>query len=286
MKNHILTLAAILISSTVFAQNAAMEPLLWEKKVTYESKEAYEARLEKSKLWSQKLYEVMRDPKEKVKLHKMIPADADFYCPNYAKLNENQRINFWGQLISAISFKESSGFTPKPERKWKYWNPLNRFEEPKEDFPNGDSVTGSKSVYSEGLMQLSYQDGRNYKKFFDCEFDWSKDQHYKSEDSRKTILAPYRNLRCGLLILNHRVVINEKITTPGVYWSVLRPRMIEKRVAKKDSKGKIVKVNGKPLMITVKVPNRYSQTIWIAKQTQSLSFCGKSSLVQNTKIKE
>jgi hypothetical protein len=111
-----------------------------------------------------------------------------------------------------------------------------------------DRITG-KQIASEGLMQLSYQDVANYKQLFDCGFNWKVDRDLASNDPQKSIFAPYRNLRCGLLILNQKIKINNEISTPKTYWSVLRPAET----------------------------NTNSKVSWLAKQTQSLSFCRKPS---------
>ncbi len=227
-----------------------IEPVMWElpKKDfngnVIESNANYQKRLPRMKLWTAKLYELIAKETSLVSSH---PIDAEFFCANYKNLGPNQRMNFWAQLIAAISYRESE------------WVPTTRMREPKEyvKIPgtnktklayNIDHITGQ-PVVSEGLMQLSYQDSTTYSDWFDCEFSWKKDKGLDANSSEKTILAPYRNLRCGLRILNHKVKINNQISTPKTYWSVLRPVGT----------------------------NRYSKIPWITKQTQSLSFCAKKT---------
>lgn len=225
-----------------------IEPLMWEypkKDVSgnvYESDANFQKRLPRMKLWTAKLYELIAKETTLVSSH---PIDAEFFCANYKNLGTNQKMNFWAQLIAAISYRESE------------WVPTSRMREPKEyvKIPgtnktklafNIDHVTGQ-PVVSEGLMQLSYQDSSSYSQWFDCEFSWKNDRNLAPNSPDKSILAPYRNLRCGLRILNHKVKINNEISTPRTYWSVLRPT---------DS-------------------NKNSKVPWLAKQTQALSFCKK-----------
>ncbi len=246
-----ITILGLLITAqSVFAQSSRDSDipnysLMWEypmvcvdgrnnKEYVCERKDDYYARLDRAKKWTQKVYEVISRETKLADLKASEVEDVDFYCPNYGNMSRRQKIVFWGQFVAAISYKESS------------WRPTTRTLEPLADFPKPDSVTGER-VYSEGLMQLSYQDGRNYSNHFDCAFDWKTDKKLKRDNANKTILAPYRNLRCGILILNHKVNVNNKITTKGQYWSVIRPRAI----------------------------NKYSKTLWISEQTKKLPFCNR-----------
>lgn len=236
----ITTLAITVLTSNAFAQTkeSRLEPVLWELKIRndagtkiIEGENSYQKRLARSPLWTAKLYEIMQDKNENLILLDSVPEDVTYFCPKYKTLSKTQRMNFWAQMVASISYKESG------------WQPVTRSKEPVGDFPKGDSVTGQ-PVYSEGLLQLSYQDVISYRSL-NCGFDWSKDKHLDPKDSQKTIFAPYRNLRCGLLILNNQVKRNNKISTKGAYWSVIRPR----------------------------ATNKYSKTPWISQQTKSLSFC-------------
>ena len=155
------------------------------------------------------------------------------------KLNEAQRMTVWGQLVAAISYRESG------------WRPTTTFIEPDHKI---DGVT-KKFVRSEGLMQLSYQDAANYKEL-NCGFDWKKDKNLDAKSPEKTILAPYRNLRCGILILAHKVKINQQISTAGTYWSVLRPPFNPNYKLDDPRRG-----------------NKNSKVAWLAAQTKALSFC-------------
>jgi len=164
-------------------------PLAWES-------QKYPERLQ----WSQYLFNSIETYFADLDLVQ----DADRFCPNYYQLNPNERANFWGQLFAAISYFESG------------WNPTTRFHESTMGI---DPVTNM-SVYSEGLLQLSYQDTK-WAKW--CEFDWSKDRHLKPNDPRKTIFDPQKNLTCGVGIMARQIKRTGNIVlSTGVYWAVLR----------------------------------------------------------------
>jgi hypothetical protein len=108
-------------------------------------------------------------------------------------------------LISAVAKYESN------------FKATTRFKEPG---MGTDPVTGA-PVYSEGLLQLSYQDARTHKF---CAFDWERDRKLPLADPRRTILDPMINLKCGILILANQVKRYNRISIlSGAYWSVLRP---------------------------------------------------------------
>ena len=136
----------------------------------------------------------------------LLPGSNDMhkFCPRYSSLDNNQRANVWAALLSAMSKFESS------------YNPLNRFHE---DTMGTDSVT-KRPVYSEGLLQLSYQDIRGYPF---CEFDWEADKKLSDSDPRKTIFDPYKNLDCGAGIMARQIARKGLIAvSSGPYWSVIK----------------------------------------------------------------
>ncbi len=142
--------------------------------------------------------------------------DIATFCPRYNSLPALQRMNFWGQLVSAISFYESG------------WNPLSRFIEV--DMKDPDTVTGEQ-VVSEGLLQLSYQDTLNHRGL--CDFDWSKDMMLSVNDPRKTILDPYKNLSCGIRILARQIRSKHAIAIgKGAYWSVIKSDSSHEKISK------------------------------------------------------
>lgn len=131
-------------------------------------------------------------------------SDIRDFCPTYLTLTRNEKINFWVYLVSAIVKYESD------------FNPVSRFEE---TTLGTDSVT-QRPVWSEGLLQLSYQDSTSYT--FCNEFNWKVDQNLSAADPTKTILEPIKNLTCGIRILNEQVKKKDLIATRG-YWSTLFP---------------------------------------------------------------
>ncbi len=131
--------------------------------------------------------------------------DVTDFCPKYYSLNTNQRAWFWTELVSGIAYFESA------------WDPTSRMQE---TTMGTDPVTGQ-PVYSEGLLQLSYQDRQGHP--YCNEFDWNIDRHLSARDPRKTILNPEKNLSCGIQILNRQISKHRKIGIgKGAYWSVIK----------------------------------------------------------------
>lgn len=151
--------------------------------------------------------------------------DMATFCPKYSSATKEQKINFWGQLVAAIAKFESN------------WDPTMRYHE---STMGNDPIT-KQPVYSEGLLQLSYQDIQWEPR---CEFNWTADKNLAIKDPKKTILNPYKNLRCGLIILERQLKRHHRITIDsGVYWAV-------------------IKLNGK-----------YQKISQIAAYTKALKFC-------------
>lgn len=132
--------------------------------------------------------------------------DITWFRPDYHSLTDKQKINVWGELISAISKFESG---------WKPWASM------VEKTMKNDPVTGVQ-VKSEGLLQLSYQDKRNYP-YLTCRFDWEADKNKADNDKTRTILDPIINLEFGIEILARQIERTHKIALEsGVYWAVLK----------------------------------------------------------------
>lgn len=176
--------------------DSKMTPLAWEKSV------------KNSNLWSAYIYSVI-SLEEPQMLNDNAATDVTLFCPNYASLSKEKRLNFWGQLFAAVAKFESA------------WNPKSRMIE---TTMGTDPITGMQ-VASEGLLQLSYQDSRSYGQSA-CNFDWSLDKEFAIQnpsDSRKTILDPYKNLRCGIKIFAKILKRKQLISfDDGAYWAVLR----------------------------------------------------------------
>jgi|GEM_PF-3854982 len=168
------------------------QPLLWETSQYG------------SPLWSKFVFKLIRQDLAS----EFLPGtdDIEEFCPRYRRLSDTGKARFWSLLVSAI-VKFESGFNPKT-----------RFLEPGKKI---DSITGQ-PVYSEGLLQLSYQDTK-WAPF--CQFDWVQDQQFSASDGRKTILDPYKNLDCGIRILARQIKSTQKIAAESNknYWAVLIP---------------------------------------------------------------
>lgn len=164
-----------------------MLPLLWEK--------GSPTRVE----WSRHLFREIEksfDTLDKA-------SDMDYFCPNYSKLEHQQKINIWAQLFATMAYYESA------------FIPTARFVEPTREL---DPVT-KKPIVSEGLLQLGYSDSL----YHGCNFNWEYDQQFSDEDPRKTILNPYKNLSCGVLIMADQIKKYGSISiSRGAYWAVIK----------------------------------------------------------------
>ena len=136
----------------------------------------------------------------------LLPGSNDIleFCPTYSRLENEERANVWAQIFAAISRYESN------------YNPVTRMQE---TTMGTDPVT-NQPVYSEGLLQLSYQDIR-WAPW--CEFDWTQDRNLPPSDPRKTILNPFKNLYCGVGIMAKQIKNRGSIVlSTGVYWAVIK----------------------------------------------------------------
>ncbi len=173
------------------------EPLAWEN---------FKREVPQAALWSKMIYEIIENKTPEI-LSQNSADDVEIFCPKYRTLNDHQRENFWAQLFVGIARFESS------------WHATSSTVE--RQMNSKDSVTGL-HVASEGLLQLSYQDEKNYG--LKCGFDWNKDKKYKQKDERKTILDPYKNLNCGIQIFAYQLRRFRKIVVDDhrqLYWAVI-----------------------------------------------------------------
>lgn len=168
-----------------------VEAIAWEK-----------VRKTDGTLWSEHSMKVILD--EEASTFLAGAEDMNLFCPSFYSLSNQERATVWTQIISGISYYESG------------YNPTSRYVETTMGI---DPITGQQ-VVSEGLLQLSYQDITGWKF---CEFDWNKDKNLSAKDPRKTILDPYKNLRCGIKIMASQLRKKKRITlSSGVYWAVLK----------------------------------------------------------------
>lgn len=129
----------------------------------------------------------------------ILAANVSSFCPNAKKLDAK---TVWLNIVKAIAYAESG------------WNPEEQYTEKSMGI---DPVTG-KQVVSEGLLQMSYQDSRN----------WSSLPLCKAIDyTKKNITDPVLNLSCGMEIMDRLAgrdtsldISNTK--SLGAYWSTVR----------------------------------------------------------------
>jgi hypothetical protein len=132
-------------------------------------------------------------------------------------LNRDEKIMAWTEIMVAISYRESG------------YDPLNRTLE---EGGGIDDVT-NQPVYSEGLLQLSYQDidSNPY-----CLFDWEKDKTLALNDPHRTILNPYNNLYCGIRTMADLVRDNKTIiVSQGGYWSTIQAGVVHGQLKNVES---------------------------------------------------
>jgi hypothetical protein len=200
------------------SMETTLAPLAWESNSA--------TKLKYSR-WSKMIYQIIQKKTPQI-LSQNVADDVETFCPRYRVLKESERLNFWAQFFVGLAKYESS------------WEPTTSSVE--HNMSGVDSVTGQKIV-SEGLLQLSYQDEKNYP--IQCDFNWPKDKLLPQKDARRTILDPYLNLNCGLQIFAHQLKRFRRIVVKDpkqLYWAVL--------------------FNGRS--------NKIKE---IAKMTKSLSFC-------------
>lgn len=151
-------------------------PLSWEK-----NQPAREA-------WSVNLYGLVESYLSMLEEAKDIIAIR----PDYANLNNSQKITVWCELFSAIAYYEC-GWDPKASSQ--------------------DVGTSDKNTWSVGLLQLSVVDQESYKIPFGYNFVDLQD--------------PYKNLRLGVAIMATIAAKHKKVLIPagesGVYWATIHP---------------------------------------------------------------
>lgn len=134
---------------------------------------------------------------------------AEFY-PTYARVGEGMQALMWSEILVLLAFFESA------------WDPCARYHE---TGLGNDTVTHL-PVYSEGLLQLSYQDLDVYS---NLPFDWEKDKSLAPTDCTRTILDPFKNLSAGVVILAAQIQTYQKIVLKkNYYWSTLQDPSIGK----------------------------------------------------------
>jgi len=126
-----------------------------------------------------------------------VPEDIENYKPDYEQLSHESRLEFWGMLLSSISWMESSHRTDLS------------YEE------NGIKDQKGNNVISRGLLQLSYESARSY---------------LPELETPEQLHDPNTSLRIGAIALN-RFIQKDGAISKGKrgswqgaarYWSVMR----------------------------------------------------------------
>lgn len=137
-------------------------------------------------------------------------SDIESFCPKWKSLAEAHKVEAFANLVAGIIKRESN------------FNPQSNMIEKSQGI---DPVTGKKTV-SEGLLQLSYKDARNWRSIPEC---------VAISYVTKNIRDPFVNIRCGLRIMGRLIardgLISGKILNSkgkliyggaSAYWSVIR----------------------------------------------------------------
>jgi len=116
-------------------------------------------------------------------------SDQDRWCPNFSRLNRDEKKEFWIHLFNAIAQRESA---------FKERTTFN--EDNYRNVYRGSIRPGS---YSMGLFQMSYSSGaqKAYRNF--CHFDWGRDRYKDVSDSSLTIYDPKNQMNCAVGVMNH-----------------------------------------------------------------------------------
>ncbi len=151
-------------------------------------------------------------------LSNQVPRDVRHFCPKFYEMAEDDKRAFWAYFFQALAGAEAG---LKPTTRVKHTQP---------EVAVIDKVSG-RTVRSEGLLQLTYEDQQRY----GCDFDWEHDKQLKPDDPSKTILDPAKNLKCGVQILDHQIIEQKKpLLSKSGYWSTLRPGTISYAVFAKQ----------------------------------------------------
>ncbi len=139
-------------------------------------------------------------------------------CPSWENLNDAQKTTFWSSLVWTLAFYESSFYRNAILRE-----PGNRI----------DPLTKHR-LHSEGLLQLSYGDTKNYRYPFD-DISWKQDKNKAIRDYQRsvrfgnksrTLLDAYSNLNFGLWIISANIERHPHQPVEQAmahYWSTIKP---------------------------------------------------------------
>jgi hypothetical protein len=140
------------------------------------------------------------------------------FCPRFPQETPVNKRAFWAYFFQALAAAEA-GLDPSAD-----------VHHTEAAVATIDPVT-HRPTRQEGLLQLTYQDGRRY----GCAFDWPRDRRLPATDPDRSILRPRNNLACGIKIVANQVITQHKpLVSPTSYWSTLRPGTPSYRVFAKQ----------------------------------------------------
>ena len=151
-------------------------------------------------------------------LTRRVPRDVEHFCPRFYEMSNGDKRAFWAYFFQALAGAEAG------------LDPTTNVRHGPPAVAEVDVVT-HRTVRSEGLLQLAYEDAKRY----GCDFDWKRDRLLKADDPTRTILQPKNNLDCGVRILDNQIIVRHKpILWSLGYWSTLRPGTVSYRVFAKQ----------------------------------------------------
>jgi len=129
------------------------------------------------------------------------------YCPRFAQEPEADKRAFWAYTFQALAGAEA-GLNPTSDVH--HTDPA----------VNTIDVVSKHPVRQEGLLQLTYEEAQRY----NCDFDYAHDKTLPEKDPNRTILRPEQNLACGIKIMRHQIIDeNKPLIVRSSYWSTLQP---------------------------------------------------------------
>ncbi len=205
----ILALIALLLAANVYAQQTKPAP-----PTPIDVKKADLG----DKVWEPSWDAIVEKALPPEMLSPAVSHDVAHFCPRFSSMNESDKRAFWAYFFQALAGAEAG------------LNPHTRVRHTEPEVAKIDKVTGV-AVRSEGLLQISYGDG----KLYGCDFDWAADRKLPPNSPAKSILQPKNNLECGVKILFNQIVTQDKpLFTRTSYWSTLQPGRKSYRVFAKQ----------------------------------------------------
>jgi hypothetical protein len=168
------------------------------------------------KLWNPEWDVIVEKAIPPEMLSPAIAHDVSRFCPRFASMSDTDKRAFWAYFFQALAGAEAG------------LNPRTRVRH--SEVAKIDKVTRA-PIRSEGLLQLSYADG----KLYGCDFNWEADRKLPPNSPDKSILQPKNNLQCGVKILAKQLIDRHKpLFTRSSYWSTLQPGRLSYRVFAKQ----------------------------------------------------